>query len=66
MMVLEVSQHYPLFLRRSRAANIVVGDGILTKFKVIQAFIVVIVTCKNEEDPSKKEGTRVVTTFIPL
>ena len=25
-----------------------------------------LVTCKNEEDPSKNEGTRVVTTFLPL
>ena len=24
------------------------------------------VTCKNDEDPSKDEGTRVVTTFLPL
>ena len=23
-------------------------------------------TCKNKEDPSKNEGTRVVTTFLPL
>ena len=40
------------FFRRSRAANSVIGDGILTKFKLIQAFIVVLVTCKNEEDPA--------------
>ena len=25
-----------------------------------------VVICKNEEDPSKNEGTRVVTTFLPL
>ena len=24
------------------------------------------VTCKNEEDPIKSEGTGVVTTFLPL
>ena len=30
------------------------------------AFIVVIVTCKHKEDPSKNEGTRVVTTFLLL
>ena len=29
------------------------GDGILPKFKLIQALIVVLVTCKNEEDPIK-------------
>ena len=40
--------------------------GILQKFKLIQAFMVGLVICKNEEDPSKNEGTRVVTTFLPL
>ena len=25
-----------------------------------------LVTCKNEEDPFENEGTRVVTTFLPL
>ena len=41
-----------LFFRRSRAANSEVGSGILPKFKLIQAFIVVLVTCTNEEDPN--------------
>ena len=43
-----------------------ISDGILPKFKPIQAFMVDLVTCKNEEDPSKNEGTRVVTTFLLL
>ena len=43
-----------------------VSDGILPKFKRIRAFIVGLVICKNEEDPSKNEGTSVVTTFLPL
>ena len=34
--------------------------------KLIQACIVGLVTCKNEEDPSKNEGTRVVTTFFSV
>ena len=42
------------------------SDGILPKFKLIQAFIVVQVTCKNEEDPIKNEGARVLTRFPPL
>ena len=29
------------------------SDGILPKFKLIQAFMVGLVTCKNEEGPSK-------------
>ena len=43
-----------------------VSDGILPKFKLIRAFMVGLVICKNEEDPSKNEGTRVVTTFLQL
>ena len=35
------------------AAYSVVRDRTLTKFKLIQAFIVVLVTCKYEEDSSK-------------
>ena len=38
----------------------------LPKFKPIQAFIADLVTCKNEEDPLENEGTRVVTSFLPL
>ena len=33
-------------------------------FKLIQAFIVVLVTCKNEEDPIKNEGGRVLTSLL--
>ena len=29
-------------------------------------FMVGLVICKNEEDPSKNEDTRVVTTYLPL
>ena len=54
------------FFTRSRAANSEVNDGILPKFKHIQAFMADPVTCKNEEDPLENEGTRVVTTFLPL
>ena len=38
----------------------------LPKFKLIQAFIHVLDTCKNEEDPIKNEGARVFTTFLQL
>ena len=55
-----------LFINFSDPQNSEVSDGILPKFKPIQAFIVGLVICKNEEDPSKNEGTRVVTTFLPL
>ena len=36
------------------------------KIKLIQIFMGVLVTCKNEEDPFKNEGARVVTTDLPL
>ena len=32
------------------------------KINFIQAFMVVLVTCKNEDYPFKNEGARVVTT----
>ena len=50
----------------SRAANSEDSDRILPKFKSIRAFMAGLVICKNEEDTSKNDGTRVVTTFLPL
>ena len=55
---------YVVFFSRSRAAFSEVSSGILSKFELIQAFIVVLVTCKNEEDPIKNEGARVLTSFL--
>ena len=52
---------YDVFFRRSRATNSEDSGGILSKFELIQAVIVVLVTCKNEEDPIKNEGARVLT-----
>ena len=66
MKALEWSQHYQLILKMLRAANSIIGDGILTKFKLTQAVIVVLLVCKYEEDPFKIESTREVTTFLPL
>ena len=43
-----------------------VSNGILRKFKLIQALKVVLIVCKNEEKTFKIECTRVVTTFLPL
>ena len=62
MKTLECLQDY----RRSRAANSEVSGGILPKFKLIQAFIVGLVTCKNEEDPNKNEGARVLTRLYNI
>ena len=54
------------FFRRSRIANSVVSGRIIPKFELIQAFIVVLITCKNKEDTIKNEGSRVLTRFSPL
>ena len=48
------------------ASNSEVSNGISPQFKLIRAFMVGVVICKNKDDPSKNEGTRVVTTFLPL
>ena len=42
------------------------SEGIPPKFELIQDFIVVLVTCKNEKDPIKNKGSRVLTRFSPL
>ena len=38
------------FFRRARADNSGVGVGIWPKFELFQAFMHVLVTCKNEDD----------------
>ena len=40
--------------------------GIWQKFELIRAFMHVLITCKNEEDSTKNEGARLVTTYLPL
>ena len=39
------------------------SDGILQKFKLIHAFMYVLVTYKNEDDQMKNEGARVITLY---
>ena len=51
-----------IFFKRSRAANSAVGGQIKPKFELIQDYIVVLVTCKNEEDPIKNQSTRELTS----
>ena len=55
-----------LYCRRSRAANSLAGGWVWPKIKLIQTFMGVLVTCKNEEDPLKEEGARVVTIDLQL
>ena len=51
--------------RRSRAANSIVSGGIWPKFKLIQAFMHVLITCKYEKDPIKNSRENVMTHFSP-
>ena len=57
---------YVVFFRRSRAGNSTVSCDFPPKFELIQAFMVVLIGCKNTEDPIKNEGARVLTAFLPL
>ena len=51
------------FSRRSRAANSAVHGLIWSNFELVRDLIVVLVTCKNEEDPLENVGARVFTTL---
>ena len=55
---------YGEFSKRSRAANSTIQGLIWSYFEPIQAFMVVIVTWKDEEDPINNEGARVVTRLF--
>ena len=57
MKALECSQHTLIF-RHSRAGNSAVNR------RIIKALMLVLVFGKNEADPIKNEGARVLTTFI--
>ena len=50
MKALEWTQHYTAIFQMRRADNSGVGVGIWPKFELIQAFMHVLVTCKNEDD----------------
>ena len=52
------------FLNWSRAANSTVHGWIQWNFKLIRDYINVLVTCKNEENPIKIEGARVLTSLL--
>ena len=43
------------------AANYAVNDRIWSNYELVQDFMVVLVTCKNEEEPIKNKGARVFT-----
>ena len=51
---------YRDFLKCSGAANSSVPVPILPNFEPMLNFMVVLVTCKNEEDPIKNKGARTI------
>ena len=50
------------FFKHKRAANSAVRGQIWQKFELIQDIVVILVTCKNEEDPLKNKDARAATT----
>ena len=61
-----VTTEYIIFSYAEGADNSGVSYGIWPKFELIQGFIHVLVTCKNEDDSIKNEEARVVTKFLPF
>ena len=57
-------KHMGFFFRRSRAATSAVPSRIWPKFELISRYIIVVlITCKYEEDPIKNKGARMLTRF---
>ena len=63
LVICEYLKQESVVFRFSRAAKYVVSDGIWPKFKLIQTFMYVPVTYKDEENQMKNEGARVVTAL---
>ena len=54
------------YFPRLRAANSAVHGRIWPNIELSRTLIVVLIFCKNEEDPIKNEGATVLTTFSQL
>ena len=54
------------FFRRLRAANSVVQGRSWPNFKLIQALMYVIITCKYEKDPIKNNQEKVAKPFFKI
>ena len=54
------------FFRRLRAVNSVVHGRIWPNFKLIQALMYVVITCKYEKDPIKNNREKVAKLFFKL
>ena len=60
--MLEWPQHKILIFKHSRADNSAVRGRIWSKFEIIRDIVVILVTCKNGEDPLRNKDARVATT----
>ena len=54
------------FCKCSRAANSTVLGRIMPNFKLVRDIMVVLHTCKNQEDLIKNEGARVLTRLYDV
>ena len=54
------------FFRRSRAANSIINGGIWPKFKLIQAFMHVLITCKYEKGSDQKQPRKCDAVVFPI
>ena len=61
-----VTTLYSYILDAQGQLTLKAGGWMWLIIKLIQTFMGVFVTCKNEADPFKNEGARVVTTDLPL
>ena len=60
--MLEWPQHKILIFQTPMAVNYAVRGPIWSKFELVRDIVVILVTCKNEEDPLKNKDARVATT----
>ena len=61
-----IVQSEKIFFRRLRAASSVVSGRIWLNFKLIQALMYVIITCKYEKDPTKNNPENVAIPFFKI
>ena len=55
-----------LFFSDAQGQVTAVGDGFPPKFELIQALMIVLVSCKHKVDSLRNEGDRVLTTLLSL
>ena len=54
------------YILDNQGQQTIVAGQVWPKINLNKAFIVVLDTCKNNEDPSRVKSIRVLTTLLPL